>query len=175
MSEIGHAPTLTAGDVMLRALEVSDAAAWLAGEDDEQLRWFEMPAATLDDVTRAIERWQASWQEAGPVQQWGIWVDGGGALAGGVQLRVRDDRRANLSYVVFPAHRRQGVATAAVMLAAAWGLEHLDIDAVVAIVNEDNVASRGVATAAGFELDGRAEPWEQTESGVMMLRHLLRS
>ena len=34
-------------DVTLRVLEVADAAAWLAGEDDEQLRWFEMPAATL--------------------------------------------------------------------------------------------------------------------------------
>ncbi len=158
----------------LRALEVSDAAAWIAGEDDEQLRWFEMPAATIDDGVRAIERWQSGWHDAGPIRQWGIWVDGGTVLAGGVELRVRDDRRANLSYVVFPRHRRRGVATAAVTLAATWGFEHLDIDALVAIINEHNVASRGVATGAGFVLDGRAEPWEHTESGLM-LRYVSRS
>ena len=133
-----------------------------------------MPAATIDDVVRAIERWRAGWQDAGPVRQWGIWVEDGCVLAGGVELRVRDDRRANLSYVVFPPYRRLGVATAAVTVAARWGLEQLDIDAIVAIINEDNVASRGVVTAAGFVLDGRAERWEQTESGVM-LRFVLRT
>jgi RimJ/RimL family protein N-acetyltransferase len=133
-----------------------------------------MPAATLEDVVRAIERWQAGWHDAGPVRHWGIWVEDGAVLAGGVELRVRDDRRANLSYVVFPAHRRRGVATAAVTLATTWGVEHLDIDGVVAIINQKHVASRGVVTGAGFVLDRRAEPWEHTESGVM-LRYVLRS
>jgi RimJ/RimL family protein N-acetyltransferase len=133
-----------------------------------------MPAATIDDVVRAIERWRAGWRDEGPVRQWGIWVRDGSALAGGVELRVRDDRRANLSYVVFPPHRRRGLATAAATLAARWGLEHLDTDAVVAIIDEHNIASRGVVTGAGFVLDGPAEPWEHTESGVM-LRYVLRS
>ena len=31
--------------VKLRALQLSDAPAWLAGEDEEQLQWFQMPAA----------------------------------------------------------------------------------------------------------------------------------
>ena len=55
------------------------------------------------------------------VRQWGIWVDH--ALGGGVELRVREDGRANVSYVVFPAFRRRGHATAAVELAVAWGID----------------------------------------------------
>ena len=140
--------------------------AWLAGEDAEQLRWFQMPAATLADVERAIERWSVGWRDDGPVRQWGIWVDH--ALVGGVELRVREDGRANVSYVVFPAFRRRGHATAAVELAVAWGITHLSVDGFVAIVDERNIASRGVAERAGFTLDGPAEPWEHTESGPML-------
>ena len=132
--------------VNLRALQLSDAPAWLAGEDAEQLRWFQMPAARLADVERAIERWSAGWRDDGPVRQWGIWVDH--ALAGGVELRVREDSRANVSYVVFPAFRRRGHATAAVELAVAWGITHLSVDGFVAIVDERNIASRGVAERA---------------------------
>jgi hypothetical protein len=35
-----------------------------------------------------------------------------------------------------------------------------------------NTASRGVAESPGFKLDGGAEPWEYSESGVM-LRYVL--
>jgi RimJ/RimL family protein N-acetyltransferase len=155
--------------VKLRPLDVSDAREWLEGEDEEQLRWFEMPAASLQDVERAIERWRTGWRDDGPVRHWGICVDE--ALAGGVELRVREDGRANVSYFVFPAFRCRGVATEAVRTAIAWGLAHLSVDAFVAVVDEKNTASRRVVTKAGFDFDGLAEPWEHTESGVM-LRYL---
>ncbi|HTN78142.1 MAG TPA: GNAT family N-acetyltransferase [Acidimicrobiales bacterium] len=158
-------PVLTDGRVLLRMLSLADAPAWLAGEDEEQLRWFQMPAATLADVERAIRRWQAGWMEGG-LHHWGIWIDG--ALVGGVELSVRDDRRANVSYAVFAASRGRGVASAAVGLAAAWGRQNLPIDAVVAIIDEANLASRGVAERTGFALDGPAAPWEHAESGVML-------
>ena len=45
---------------------------------------------------------------------------------------------------------------------------HLSVDGFVAIVDERNIASRGVAENAGFTLDGPAEPWEHTESGPML-------
>jgi RimJ/RimL family protein N-acetyltransferase len=158
--------------VNLRELELSDAPAWLAGEDEEQLRWFQMPAASLRDVERAIDRWRAGWRDDGPVRQWGIWVDE--SLAGGVEVRVREDGRANVSYVVFPPFRRQGHATAAVVLAVAWAAEHLAVEEFVAVIDERNLASREVAERAGFTLDGAAEPWEHAESGPM-LRYMFSS
>ena len=141
----------------LRELELSDAPAWLAGEDEEQLRWFQMPAASLQDVERSIERWRAGWRDDGPVRQWGIWVDE--SLAGGVEVRVREDGRANVSYVV---------------LAVAWAAEHLAVEEFVAVIDERNLASREVAERAGFTLDGAAEPWEHAESGPM-LRYVFSS
>jgi hypothetical protein len=43
---------LTLDEVTLRMLEVSDAAEWLAGEDDEQLKWLQMPAAPWERTER---------------------------------------------------------------------------------------------------------------------------
>jgi RimJ/RimL family protein N-acetyltransferase len=160
------APVLFDDGVELRTLVLADAEAWKAGEDDEQIRWFEAPGpAPIENVIAAIRRWQAGWADDGPVRHWGIWRDD--HLAGGVELRIRHDGRASVSYVVFPAWRRRGVATRAVRLASAWAFETLDVSAVVAIIDEQNTASRRVAERVGFVLDGLAEPWEYSETGVM--------
>lgn len=98
-------PPLFGDDVTLRVLELSDAAAWLEGEDEEQLRWFELRAATLDDVHHAMERWRASWAQGGPVRHWGIWAVGGALLAGGVQ-RPNRAPGARLNLPVVGLHRR---------------------------------------------------------------------
>lgn len=165
------APVLVGDDFELRALVLGDAATWKAGEDGEQIRWFEAPGpAPIENVIAAIRRWQAGWADDGPVRQWGIWSDD--QLVGGIELRQRDDGRANLSYLVFPAGRRRGLATRAVRVASTWALETLAVSAVVAVIDEQNVASRQVAERAGFVLEGPAEPWESSETGIM-LRYLL--
>jgi RimJ/RimL family protein N-acetyltransferase len=165
------APVLLGDGFVLKALVLSDAEAWKAGEDPEQTKWFEAPGpAPMSNVRAAIRSWQAGWTEDGPIRQWGIWSHD--QLAGGVELRVREDGRANVSYVVFPFWRRLGLAAAAVRLVAAWAFEILGVSAVVAVIDEENVASRGVADRAGFQLDGLAESWEHSESGVM-LRYVL--
>jgi RimJ/RimL family protein N-acetyltransferase len=166
----GGWPELVAGDVALRVLRPEDAPAWLAGEDAEQLRWFESPPAELRHVLAAIERWRSGWRDGGPVRHWGVWV--GAEIAGGVELRVRDDGRANVSYLVFPDHRGRGLAAAAVRLAAAWAFDQIGVSALVAVVDERNLASRRTAEASGFVPDGPADPSEHGEHGVMV-RYLL--
>ena len=168
-------PVLTGPDCILRVLKVADATDWYRGEDEEQRRWFEFPpgprppfATAVASVERCIESWRAAWRAGGPQHHWGIWTEDGRLLCGGVEVRVRADRRANVSYLVFPRARRRGLATLAVRLAAEWAFSHLDIDALVAVVDEKNVASKGVALAAGFALEGPAEAWEYSESGVML-------
>lgn len=166
-----NAPVLLGEGFILRVLELSDAEAWKAGEDPEQIRWFDAPGpAPLENIVNAIMTWRSGWANAGPVCHWGIWVEG--RLAGGVELRVREDGKANVSYLVFPFFRRRGLARKATRLAAEWAFKHLRAPAVVAVVDEANTASRGVAEGAGFKLDGFAEPWEYSESGVM-LRYVL--
>ena len=154
------------GVVALRALRPEDAEAWKEGEDDEQRRWFEMPGpAPMENVIGAIARWRTEWRDGGSVRHFGIWR--GEALIGGVEIRVREDGRANVSYIVFPSWRRRGYAARAVRLATSWAFTALRVPAVVAIVHPENVASVAVAAAAGFRPDGTAEPWEYGETGPM--------
>ena len=142
-------PELTDGVVQLRVLEASDAEAWKAGEDIEQIRWFEAPGpAPMANIVDAINNWRSEWEQSGSRRHFGIWTDEG--LCGGVELRVRRDGRANVSYLVFPNARRTGVARRALRLATQWAIVDLAVSAVVAIVGERNVAPIGVATSSGF-------------------------
>lgn len=136
---------------MLEEVEDSDAAAWLAGEDEEQLRAFEWPqGAQLADVQRAIAQWRAGWTTEGALRQWVVRAGDERALAGGLDLRdLGDWRNANLSYVIFPPFRRRRLATGAARLALEWGRVHLGIEHVRVAVLEWNTASKGVATSLG--------------------------
>ena len=162
-------PVLTGAQIHLRVLHDADVDTWRAGEDAEQRRWFQFPeVAPRELVVAAVDAWRKSWITGGPMRHWGIWTNVDDVLVGGVELRDRGDRRANISYVVFPDARRGGVATEAVQLATRWAFANLPIDAVVAVIDERNVASLGVARRAGFAADGVAEPWEYSERGRML-------
>jgi RimJ/RimL family protein N-acetyltransferase len=156
--------------VVLRRLSLADVDEWLAGEDDEQIRWFEFPGpATRVHVERAIAAWQESWRNDGPVRHWGICVRPSGEIAGGVELRLLDTREVNLSYVVFPAWRRQGIATRASRLALAYGSRDLGATAAVIKVLDGNLASLAVARNLGAAALG-VEP---SDSGGRFVVHRL--
>lgn len=160
-------PVLDDGTVVLRVLRPEDVTAWKQGEDAEQIRWFQAPGpAPRENIAAAIDAWRASWRTDDAVRHWGIELNG--EVVGGVEVRRRPDGRCNISYLVFPVVRRRGVATRAVRLASRWALDQLAAAAIVAVIDERNEASLRVATAAGFVFDGRAEPWEYSESGVML-------
>jgi RimJ/RimL family protein N-acetyltransferase len=164
-------PVLRGDDLVLRALRADEAADWLAGEDDEQRCWLWHDVSrhsTPEDVAGAIVRWRESWESHGQVRHWGVFVEPDMTLIGGVELRDRGDRLANLSYVVFPAARGRHVATRAARLATDWALANLGVDGVVAIVDPNNRASIGVAQAAGFARDGTADPSEHDSSATML-------
>lgn len=117
----------------LRPLNIGDVDEWMAGEDDEQIRWFEFPRpARRDDVIQAIERWHNSWLSGGPVRQWAICKRSTGRIAGAVKVRDLGDGEVNLSYVVFPAFRRARIATRACRLALRYAAD--EMKATVAVV-----------------------------------------
>lgn len=136
--------------ITLRRLSLDDVDEWLAGQDAEQIRWFEFPRpATRLEVESAITAWQESWQDDGPVRHWGACLRSSGAIAGGVELRMLADDEVNLSYLVFPAWRRLGIATRASRLALSYGFRVLGATAAVINVLEGNAASLGVARKLG--------------------------
>jgi hypothetical protein len=78
-------------------------------------------------------------------------------VAGGLELRDRGNRRANLSYLIFPRFRPRGLAVEAITLATTWALGNMGVDSVVAIINVANAAPRATVERTGFVLEGPAE------------------
>lgn len=110
----------------LRPVSLEDSDEWMAGEDDEQIRWFEfLQPARRDDVVRAIERWQDSWRSGGPFRHWGVCERRSQRLAGGVEVRDLGDGEVDLSYVVFAGFRRAGIATRACRLALRYAANEM--------------------------------------------------
>ncbi len=129
----------------------------MVGYDREVQRWFDAPGPyPRANVVQAIELWRAGWATSGPMRQWGIEIHG--LLAGGVELRDLGDGRANISWVVFPSFRRQGIATDAAKLASHWAINNLGVDQITASIDERNVASRATALRAEFVATGIVEP-----------------
>jgi len=169
---------LTDGVVALRPVAPDDVDAWLAGEDDEQIRWFEAPGpAPRANVERAIDAWVDGWASGGPVRHLAICDARTAALAGGVEVRPPDadvptptDGLVNLSYLVFPAFRGRGFAVRASRLLVAWAAAHLDVREVEIKVLEGNAASLAVAARLGAVRVGT----RRSPSGATFVVHRLR-
>lgn len=128
--------------IRLRPVTHQDVDPWLAGEDDEQIRWFEFPRpARRQDVVQAVQRWQDSWRREGPVRHWAIVERNTDRLAGGVEIRDLGSGEINLSYLVFPSFRHRGFATRASRLALGYAAREMGGTTAIIKVLEGNVAS----------------------------------
>ena len=152
--------------VVLRPLTPDDVDEWMAGEDDEQVHWFEFPGpAPRSNVERAIADWAESWRSDGPVRHWAICDQETDRIIGGVELRDLGDGKVNVSYVVFPAWRRRGIATRACRLALAYAAAVMECRAAMFKMRQGNAASIAVARKLGAAVTGM----EVTEAGNISL------
>ena len=149
-------PALTDGTVLLDAFTDADAGAHLAGEDEEHARrfgWYP-ERSTPQTVAAAFARWAEDWRDDGDTRAFAVRLGETRELVGGVQLRLRPHRTAQVSYWTFPEHRGRGIATRALRLACAWAVGELGIERVEAFVEPDNEPSLGVVRGAGFVEEG---------------------
>jgi RimJ/RimL family protein N-acetyltransferase len=167
-------PILVGPQVTLRVLTMADVDGWHAGDDAEQQRWFEAPGPSpRENVVRMISESREAWASSGQKRQWGIWLDD--VLVGGIDVEDRGHTDAYLSYVVFPAGRRRGVATESISLVTGWAFDNWPVDRVLAIIDELNLASRATAERAGLRYEALADQSEFSESGTMLRYVLHRS
>lgn len=144
--------------VRLRPLDLVDVDEWTAGEDHEQIRWFEFAGpATRENVADAIRKWMHSWRTSGPVRHWAVCEPATDRILGGVEVRDLGGGEVNLSYVVFPWARRRGIATRAAELALAYAVKEMGARTAIIKVLEGNEASLGVARRLGA-VESRREP-----------------
>jgi RimJ/RimL family protein N-acetyltransferase len=164
---VAETPTLTDGVVILDGFTADDAAAHLAGEDDEHARrfgWYPR-RSTEESVRASISRWQQDWRSDGETRVFATRSAETRQLLGGCQLRLREKRIGELSYWTHPTHRRQGAASRAVRLLCAFAFGELGVERLEAYIEPDNVASRRVVESIGFSEEGIARAREPTVSG----------
>jgi RimJ/RimL family protein N-acetyltransferase len=153
--DVAVAVLLSDDVILLRPLTPDDVDEWMSGEDAEQIHWFEFPGpAPRGNVERAISDWAQEWRDGGPVRHWAICDETTGGIVGGVELRDEGDGDVNLSYVVFPAWRRRGIATRACRLALAYAASAMNGRTAVIRVLQGNAASIAVARNLGATVTG---------------------
>jgi RimJ/RimL family protein N-acetyltransferase len=147
--------TLSDGVLDLSPLKSEDAEAWLAGQDEEEIRWFEMAGPSqLSDAQRFIAERIESWRDLGAGRHWGIRFVGSPVLMGGVEVRQLADSEVNLAYVVFPPYRHRGLARRASLLALRYAAEEMGARTAVIRTLPGNEYSLKLAASLGGVYSG---------------------
>jgi ribosomal-protein-alanine N-acetyltransferase len=166
--------------LLLRRLSMDDLEALAAIYVDPEVRRF-FPEGTL---TREETREEIAWmlEVDYPKYGYGLWATvlrDTGALIGRCGLLpwpVAESERAALglappeerptpgrlvevevAYLLAKEHWGRGLATEAARAVAAFGFATLDITRLICLIDEENVASLGVATRIGMTVDGDVE------------------
>ncbi|MEP6666076.1 MAG: GNAT family N-acetyltransferase [Nocardioidaceae bacterium] len=157
-------PTLTDGDVTLRAHRVDDVPAIVEQcTDPVSLEWTTVPRGYNEEmgvefVTTSIpEMWKSDKEFIFAIES--THPDGERRFGGSLSLRDEGARRAEVAFGAHPAIRDRGVMTTAVNLLLDWGFSARDLETVSWLTNEGNVASRRVAWKTGFTFGGTMRRW----------------
>jgi RimJ/RimL family protein N-acetyltransferase/8-oxo-dGTP pyrophosphatase MutT (NUDIX family) len=153
-------PTLTDGDVTLRAWRPDDVDAARLQHDEEMAHWF-----GFDGIIPSAERHRAWIADSNAGYADGrrtvvFAVEHGGRIAGSVDVRQRGDGVGDLSWAVYPDHRGHGVATRAVRLLIDYCFSDLELVRVQAAVEVGNLASLRTAGRVGLRREGVARSAE---------------
>ncbi|AJT42937.1 hypothetical protein UM93_06665 [Psychromicrobium lacuslunae] len=138
-------------ELVLSALSLQDAAAHLAGEDAELVRWLNGGVGTSVTVEAFIRRSLQHWERGGPILAFGIREDS--VLAGTLEIQFEQaglpEHAVNISYGLYPGFRGRGLASRAVCLACAYA-GRLGATTAIIKVEPENLASLAVAVRSGF-------------------------
>jgi RimJ/RimL family protein N-acetyltransferase len=164
---VATVPELRSDHIILNAHTEQDAAAHVAGEDEETARRFGWwpERSTEETVRAAYADWTRNWHDNSPRRTFAARDPQSEALVGGCELRIRPDGAGEVSYWTHAGKRGFGYARNALFLlldyAASIGVTRLE-----AHVAPDNHASRRVAESAGFTQAGTV-----MDDGTEMIRY----
>lgn len=145
--------TVEAPGLLLRAYDDRDLEDLREAFADEGIaRW--NPGPSDDEGIAAFIASRNDWS-AGDHASWAV-ADPAGRLVGSVSVHKidHDQTDAEIGYWVAPWARGLGIATRAVVAAAAFAFDRIGLHRVFLYHSVDNHGSCGVARAAGFQLEG---------------------
>jgi RimJ/RimL family protein N-acetyltransferase len=142
---------------VLRPLAVSDfEAAQASREHRETAEWVNaLPQPDGERMVRFVE----GRRRAGRLLHLAIADDEDGHYLGEILLFLRTPEAGEvgigeIAYVVAPAARGDGIATAAVSVLSEWAFARLRLERLQLSIRPDNLASRRVAEKAGYTYEG---------------------
>lgn len=179
---------LTDGTVLLRAPRREDGPAIVAGASTpDVVRYTRVPSPyTPEDLETILrisgEGWEASTDAvfaicdaAAPEELLGL------VGLHGIDLTGEPGGTAEIGYWMRVEGRGRGLVTRAVRLASAWAFDELGLAVITWYALEGNDASRRVAEAAGYRVEGTLRRWaehrgvrEDTWVGTLLPDDLVR-
>ena len=142
--------------LVLRPPTLDDLPAWHATFMDAEEVWYGAPRATIDENRQKLERQIAHHERyrfgtcAADLRSTGETIGAAGLqyLEGGPEIEV--------GYRFLKDHWNNGYATEAAAASIAYGFDELDLERIVAVALESNVASRRVLEKCGLTEIGLA-------------------
>jgi RimJ/RimL family protein N-acetyltransferase len=124
-------------------------------DDPDVLRFTRLPVPPPPGFERHwLDRYEAGRRD-GTREAFAVVDDDGGFLGMAMAVDIdREAREVELGYIVAPAARGRGVATAALDELTRWAFAELDALRITLIVDVENRASARVAERCGYVLEG---------------------
>jgi RimJ/RimL family protein N-acetyltransferase/8-oxo-dGTP pyrophosphatase MutT (NUDIX family) len=169
-------PTLYDGEVVLRPWTLDDLDAVRLQGDQAIEHWFGFPAdmAPGEDLRQAIEQLHRGYSDSRSVV--GFLIEHQRVVAGTAEIRQRGDGTGELSCVIFPDHRDQGLATRAVRLLIRYAFDELGLHRVVTHAGPHDRTSLGIAFRVGLRREGivrAAQQWHGELRDYVQLARLV--
>lgn len=149
-------PAVPSGGLVLRPWCERDAEVIIAAYADESIqRWHARTVESPQEALDLIDEWMGKWV-AETAARWAVVDATAHEVVGQVALRSIDlqEGEAEVSYWVMPGSRQVGVATASVRALSRWAFDELGLHRLELHHSVLNPASCGVASNAGFVLEG---------------------
>ncbi len=140
--------------MVLRPWTLDDVDVSWPQEGHDAAQWFGFPLveAPVESQRQRIELRQRGYADLRKVVS--FVVERRGRVAGSVEVRQSGDGTGQLSWVVLPEHRGQGVATRAMRLLVPYAFEELGLHRVTAHVEPHDRLSLRIAGRAGLRREG---------------------
>lgn len=155
LSRMDQPELLVGDDVLLRPWEIADVLSVVEAYAEPDIQKWNLRTVDETEAVAWIESWASTWI-AETDACWAIARRSDRSVLGRIALRRLSlpEGSAEVTYWVLPHGRRNGAATLATKSLSRWAFEDLRLHRLDLHHSVQNEPSCGVATRAGFELEG---------------------
>ena len=175
----GPFPTLETDRLVLRELDLDDAAAVYAFRSDEEVARYnsDPPYTSINQARQLIADIRKSYSKKMSLR-WGVVLKGESDVIGmcGYNYWNQTDRRGSIGYDLAQPYWHRGIMSEAVRAVVAFGFDQMHLNRIEADCTAENEASARLLRRLGFQQEGveREQYFEDGRFWDLLLFSLLR-